>query len=85
MDIGVREFKEHLSEYLERAAAGEVLRITDRGHPKAVLGPVPGRHLIDAGVAEKWIRPAKQVSPRRVQRHRAKDLTTTFLLEDRGT
>jgi len=39
----VRELKQKLSEYLDRAERGEVLRVTDRGRPKAVLGPLPGR------------------------------------------
>jgi prevent-host-death family protein len=50
MEIGVREFKEHLSEYLERAAGGEHLTVTDRGRPKAVLGPVPGGDHIARGI-----------------------------------
>jgi len=35
MDVGVHELKQHLSEYLERAARGEAIRVTDRGVPKA--------------------------------------------------
>lgn len=35
--VGVRELKAHLSEYLERAAAGEEITVTDRGRPKVVL------------------------------------------------
>jgi prevent-host-death family protein len=42
MKVGVRELKAHLSEYLDRAAAGDVIEVTDRGRPKAVLGPVQG-------------------------------------------
>ncbi|MFN8643962.1 MAG: type II toxin-antitoxin system prevent-host-death family antitoxin [Candidatus Binatia bacterium] len=42
MDVGVRELKQNLSAYLERAARGESIRVTDRGVPKAILGPVPG-------------------------------------------
>lgn len=34
MNVGVRELKQHLSEFLDRAAAGEVVTITDRGVPK---------------------------------------------------
>ncbi len=54
-DVGVRELKQRLSEYLDRAERGEVLRVTDRGRPKAVLGPLPGRARIEEGVAEGWI------------------------------
>ncbi len=59
MDVGVRELKQHLSEYLDRARRGEVIRVTDRGVPKAVLGPLPGRLRIEDGIAEGWIRPAR--------------------------
>lgn len=60
MDVGVRELKARLSEYLERAAKGEVIRVTDRGTPKAVLAPLPGPDRIDQGIAEGWITPAKR-------------------------
>lgn len=55
-DVGVRQLKQHLSEYLDRAARGEVVRVTDRGRPKAVLGPVPGGARIDDGIREGWIK-----------------------------
>jgi prevent-host-death family protein len=57
MDVGVRELKQHLSEYLARAEHGEVIRVTDRGRPKALLMPVPGGDPLQRGVDEGWIRP----------------------------
>lgn len=54
-DVGVRELKQHLSEYLERAERGEVIRVTDRGRPKAILGPLPGRVRLEEGIAEGWL------------------------------
>lgn len=47
-----RELKARLSEYLERAAPGEHLTITDRGRPRAILGPLPGGDNIARGIAE---------------------------------
>ena len=38
-DVGVRELKQRLSEYLDRAERGELVRVTERGRPKALLGP----------------------------------------------
>ncbi|MGH8934276.1 MAG: type II toxin-antitoxin system Phd/YefM family antitoxin [Egibacteraceae bacterium] len=35
----MRELKQRLSECLGWAAQGEIIRITGRGRPKAVLGP----------------------------------------------
>ena len=57
MDVGVRELKQHLSHYLDRAERGEVIRITDRGRPKAVIAPIPGRVRLEEGIAEGWITP----------------------------
>lgn len=39
--VGVRELRQHLSRYLRRVAEGEVLRVTERGRPVALLGPLP--------------------------------------------
>jgi prevent-host-death family protein len=39
-EVGVKALKDHLSEYLRRAHAGERILITDRGAPLAVLVPV---------------------------------------------
>lgn len=57
MEVGVRELKQRLSEYLERAARGEIIQVTDRGVAKAILGPLPGRLRIEEGIAEGWITP----------------------------
>jgi len=84
MDVGVRELKKRLSEWLERAARGEIIRVTDRGRPKAILGPVPGRLRLDAGIAEGWVTRGEDSPPRRVRRHRASRPTADVLAEDRG-
>lgn len=73
MDVGVRELKAHLSDYLDRAAHGEIIRVTERGTPKALLGPVPGAGRIEQGIAEGWIRPGSgdpQLPPRRFRAQR---------------
>lgn len=59
MDVGIRDLKARLSEYVERAANGERIRVTDRGRLKAILGPVPGKPRLDEGIAEGWVTPAK--------------------------
>jgi prevent-host-death family protein len=63
MEVGVRELKQRLSEYLERASKGEIIQVTDRGVPKAVLGPLPGKLRIEEGIAEGWITPASKTGP----------------------
>ena len=37
VEVGVRQLRENLSEWLDRAAAGEEILVTERGKPKAVL------------------------------------------------
>lgn len=85
MEVGVRELKQNLSAYLERAARGETIRVTDRGVPKAVLGPVPGAARLDEGLANGWIAgPASRVPAQRVRRARAVAHIDDILAEDRG-
>ncbi len=83
-DVGVRELKQKLSEYLDRAERGEVLRVTDRGRPKAMLGPLPGRARVEEGVAEGWIKPGSGESLGDVPRHTARKSVLDVLSEDRG-
>ncbi len=56
--VGVRDWRDNLSEYLRRVQEGELLVITDRGKPIGVLGPAAGgrnaelaRTLVRKGVA----------------------------------
>jgi len=58
MNVGVRELKQHLSEYLDRAAAGEPVCVTERGVPKVQIVPVPGAGVMALGVEQGWLRPA---------------------------
>jgi prevent-host-death family protein len=83
MDVGVRELKQHLSEYLERAAQGETIRVTDRGQPKAILGPIPGSGRLTQGIAEGWIRSAEESEPTPVPRAKAVRSIAEVLAEDR--
>ena len=44
MEIGVREFRNHLSRWLEAVRSGEEIVVTDRGRPVArVVAPSEGR------------------------------------------
>ena len=57
MNVGVRELKQHLSEYLDRAAAGEVVQVTDRGVPKVQIVRIQSADWAERGAAEGWLRP----------------------------
>lgn len=85
MQVGIRELKRRLSAWVERAAKGEVIRVTDRGKPRAVLGPLSDADRIAVGIAEGWIRPARSRRTRRTpQRHRPARPSAEVLAEDRG-
>jgi prevent-host-death family protein len=83
-DVGVRELKQRLSEYLDRAERGELIRVTDRGRPKALLGPLPGRARIEQGTAEGWITPGSGAGLRPVPRVKSAGRVLDALAEDRG-
>jgi prevent-host-death family protein len=59
IQAGVREMKDHLSEYLRRVRSGEQVVITDRGRPVATLVGVEegasenlARNLVRTGIGE---------------------------------
>lgn len=84
MDVGVRELKQRLSEFLERAARGEVIRVTDRGQPKALLGPLPGVERLAQGAEQGWVRAPVEAAPVRVTRQRSRRRIAESIDEDRG-
>ncbi len=83
-DVGVRELKQRLSEYLDRAEQGELVRVTDRGRPKALLGPLPGRANVEAGISQGWIRPGSASGLGPVRRVKGRGRVLDALGEDRG-
>ncbi len=83
-DVGVRKLKEQLSEYLDRAERGEVLQITERGRPKAVLGPIPGRARIEDGIRAGWITPGTGTPLPPVRRSKSPRRVLDVVAEDRG-
>jgi prevent-host-death family protein len=85
MDVGVRELRAKLSEYLARAERGEIVTVTERGRPKAILAPLPGRDRVGEGIAEVWITPATRSGFEPARRHRPIRPTLEVLAEDRGS
>ena len=84
MDVGVRELKSKLSEYLARTAAGEEIIVTDRGNPIARLTPYSTHSAFELGVEEGWIEPARRKRLGTAERHRSKASVLDVLDEDRG-
>lgn len=85
MQVGVRELKKHLSAYLDRAAQGETIQVTDRGRPKALLGPVPMAARVEQAEREGWLTRGDG-SPASIDRRmfRARADLKDVLDEDRG-
>lgn len=80
----MRELKQRLSECLDRAAQGEIIRITDRGRPKAVLGPLPGRVNLERGIGEGWVRaPITDEAPQPARRFATRRSVAALVAEDR--
>ncbi|CAN5623619.1 hypothetical protein BH23GEM9_BH23GEM9_27020 [soil metagenome] len=84
VEVGIRELKARLSMYLERAARGETIRVLERGRPKAILGPLPGRVRLEEGIAEGWVRPAQEAPQGPWRRFPGSRRVADMIDEDRG-
>jgi prevent-host-death family protein len=70
MEVSVRELKNHLSEYLRRAHAGEQIKVTSRGRVVATLSApekpdqdgMPEQELVRHLERMPWIRPPRKGS-----------------------
>lgn len=84
MQVGVRELKAKLSQFIGRAAKGESVIVTDRGRPVAQLGPLTGYSAVERGIEEGWIEPPKRIGLAQVRRFLADQPVLDVLDEDRG-
>ena len=57
--VGIRELKAKLSQYLNLAAAGETIVVTDRGRAKVEIRKLSVEERIQQGIEEGWIRPGR--------------------------
>ena len=83
--VGLKILKNKLSEYVRAAASGETVVITDRGRPVAELVPPrPANHenVIERGIREGWITPAKRPFGPLPPGKRVPGLTFEKLMED---
>ena len=80
----MRELKAKLSAYLRRAGAGELITVTDRGRPVAVLGPPIGTVDLDAAAAAGWLTRATARGLRPTRRFRPSRPIHEVLDEDRA-
>ena len=84
MDVGVRELKAKLSEYLALVSSGEEVTVTDRGRPVARLVAAHGRSDLERGIDEGWIEPPRRQSLGDAVRFRSVRSVLEVLDEDRG-
>ncbi len=84
MDVGVRELKAKLSEYLGLAAGGQQVIVTDRGTPIARIVALSETSAVERGIEEGWIEPARRTHLESVPRHRSNRSVLDVLDEDRG-
>ncbi len=84
MDVGIRELKAKLSEYVASAAAGETIVVTDRGQPVARLTGLGQLSSVQRGIDEGWIEPPQRTKLTTAVTHRAKRTVSDVLDEDRG-
>lgn len=67
VEVGIRELRENLSAWLDRAASGEDVIVTERGKPKARLGALTGEDILDQlvreGRATRATRPRRPLPP----------------------
>lgn len=90
IQVGVRDLKNRLSQYLKRAKAGQTIQVTERGHVVAVVTGIAARErtftaqlesLVDSGVLRwKGGKPAGLSPAPRLQ---GKKTLADLLLEDR--
>jgi len=63
VEVGVRELRESLSAWLDRAAAGEEVIVTERGKPKARLSPLQ----TDEDIIARLVREGRATAPTRAR------------------
>lgn len=58
MEAGIRELRNHLSQYLDRVRSGEEILVTDRGEAVARLVPLDRPRVLDRLIAEGLVEAA---------------------------
>jgi prevent-host-death family protein len=84
MEVGIRELRGHLSEYLDQVRAGQELTVTDRGVAIARIAPL-GERRLDRLVREGLVQPATGGTRRRPHKRRqAKGLVSELVADQRA-
>ncbi len=88
MDVGIRELKNRLSEYVTSVKAGSEITVTDRGRPVALLRPLDcsRRTAAVSGWADRGIARWHGGTPQGLRRppRVAGGRAAAIVIEDRG-
>lgn len=84
MEVGVRELKAKLSEYISKAAAGESVVVTDRGTPVARLVAFADDVSLERGIEEGWIEAPRRAGLGASTSYKASASVLAALDDDRG-
>lgn len=82
MEVGIRELRDHLSQYLDRVRDGEAVVITDRGQAVARLVPLSGRRALDQLIARGLVEPAPQRERSRPRHRVSAEASVSELVAD---
>lgn len=82
--VGIRELKSKLSHYLDRAADGETIVVTDRGKAKVEIRRLSVEARIQQGIEEGWITPGTGRPSAQRLRLEGKRTIAEVIDEDRG-
>ena len=87
--VGVREFRSRLSHWLDRAAAGEEVIVTERGRPRARVTGVDARttrdRLIEDGLITPAKKPKREIDVKSLPRMKEGTLTEILLEQRRSS
>jgi prevent-host-death family protein len=84
MDVGIRELRGSLSEYLARVRAGDELVVTDRGKAFARIVPMAGGRALDRAIADGLVTPSSSPSRTRpAERIRSRGIVSDLVAERR--
>jgi prevent-host-death family protein len=82
MEVGIRQLRNNLSDYLEQVRDGGEVVVTDRGAAVARIVPIPGGRAIDRLVADGLVTPAASATRNRLRRRVRSAATVSDLVSD---
>lgn len=82
MEVGIRELRAHLGDYIDLVRGGDEVVVTERGAAVARLVPIDGGRAIDRLIAEGVVTPASGALGARLPRRVKAKGTVSDLVAD---